>query len=162
MSPISEPTSASASNEVGASIVALELAHYEDWRRLWKGYQAFYKVDIPETTTNLTWERLLDTGQPVMGALALRDGRVVGMVHWIFHRSTWTTGDYCYLQDLFVDTEVRGTGTGRRLIEHVYDQARQAKASRVYWLTHESNTDAMLLYDRIADKSGFIQYRLTL
>ncbi len=144
------------------NIVALEPRHYDDWLRVWKGYQAFYKVDIPKTTTDLTWQRLLDPEEPMMGALAQRQGRVIGMVHWIFHRSTWTVGDYCYLQDLFVDFEARGLGAGRTLIEYVYAQARKAQASRVYWLTHESNADAMLLYDRIADKSGFIQYRIAL
>jgi len=84
------------------------------------------------------------------------------MVHWIFHRSTWTAGDYCYLQDLYVDADVRGTGAGRKLIEHVYAEATAANAARVYWLTHETNAPAMQLYDRIADRSGFIQYRKVL
>ena len=90
-------------------------------------------------------------------------GRAIGMVHWIFHRSTWTAGDYCYLQDLYVDADVRGTGAGRALIEHVYaEAAAKPTASRVYWLTHETNANAMQLYDRIADRSGFIQYRKAL
>lgn len=144
------------------NIEALEPRHYDDWLRLWEGYQAFYQVEIPPSTTEVTWQRLLATEQPMAGALAVCDGQAVGMVHWIFHRSTWTVGDYCYLQDLFVDHRVRGTGAGRALIEYVYGQARRAQASRVYWLTHESNANAMLLYDRIADKSGFIQYRIAL
>jgi len=86
----------------------------------------------------------------------------VGLVHYIQHRSCWTVGDYVYLQDLFVDPDVRGTGLGRALIEHVYAQAAETGASRVWWLTHESNAQAMLLYDRIADKSGFVQYRKVL
>lgn len=92
-------------------------------------------------------------------AIAWLDGKPVGVVHWIFHRSCWTVGDYCYLQDLFVEQQLRGAGVGRKLIEHVYAQATAAGASRVHWLTHESNTDAMQLYDRIADRPGFIQYR---
>ena len=95
-------------------------------------------------------------------ALAHIDGRAVGMVHWILHRSCWTTGDYCYLQDLFVDPALRGGGVGRKLIEHVYAEAGRAGCSRVWWLTHETNTQAMLLYDRIADRSGFVQYRKAL
>ena len=130
------------------------------WLALWKGYQQFYKVDIAESVTAETWKRLLDANEPMQCALALdKAGRPVGLVHWIFHRSTWTTGNYCYLQDLFVATDVRGGGYGRRLIEHVYADAKNAGCSRVYWLTHESNTDAMQLYDRIAEKSGFLQYR---
>ncbi|MDT4825556.1 Acetyltransferase (GNAT) family protein [compost metagenome] len=92
-------------------------------------------------------------------ALAWQDGKAVGMVHWIFHRSCWTTGDYCYLQDLFVAEGLRGGGIGRQLIEHVYGAARAAGASRVHWLTHETNEVAMRLYDDIADRPGFVQYR---
>jgi GNAT superfamily N-acetyltransferase len=94
--------------------------------------------------------------------VAEEDDRLVGLVHYIQHRSCWTVGDYVYLQDLFVDPDVRGTGLGRALIEHVYARAAEAGASRVWWLTHESNAQAMLLYDRIADKSGFVQYRKVL
>ncbi len=92
-------------------------------------------------------------------ALAWLDGRAVGLVHFIYHRSCWTVGDYCYLQDLFVADGLRGSGVGRQLIEHVYAQARAVGASRAHWLTHESNTDAMQLYERIAEPSGFLQYR---
>jgi GNAT superfamily N-acetyltransferase len=94
--------------------------------------------------------------------VAEEDDRLVGLVHYIQHRSCWTVGDYVYLQDLFVDPDVRDTGLGRALIEHVYARAAETGASRVWWLTHESNAQAMLLYDRIADKSGFVQYRKVL
>lgn len=136
-------------------------ADFDAWIPLWKGYQAFYNVEIAEDVTRTTWARMLDPAEPVHAALIWLDERAIGLVHWIFHRSTWTTGDYCYLQDLFVGTDVRGGGHGRKLIEHVYAQARAAQASRVYWLTHESNTVARRLYDRVADQAGFIQYRKT-
>ena len=87
------------------------------------------------------------------------DGKLEGIVHYLFHRSTWTDGNYCYLQDLFVAEGGRNHGLGRALIEAVYGQAREAGASRVYWLTHESNATARALYDRVADRPGFIQYR---
>lgn len=132
---------------------------FDAWLPLWRGYQAFYKTDIPAETTKLTWDRILDPAEPVFGALALLDGQPVGMVHWIMHRSCWTAGDYCYLQDLFVESGVRGAGIGRKLIEEVYARAAAAQCSRVWWLTHETNHDAMQLYDRIADRSGFVQYR---
>jgi len=132
---------------------------FDAWLPLWQGYQAFYRVDIADAVTRNTWSRLLDPAEPMNAALALHNGRAIGMVHWIYHRSTWTDGDYCYLQDLFVAPDVRGTGAGRALIEHVYADARRHQASRVYWLTHESNETAMKLYDRIADRPGFVQYR---
>lgn len=129
------------------------------WLPLWQGYQRFYATEIPETTSAQTWQRFLDTDEPMHAALAWQDDRAMGMVQWIFHRSCWTAGDYCYLQDLFVDARVRGGGIGRALIEHVCAQARLAGASRVHWLTHESNTNAMQLYDRIAERPGLVQYR---
>lgn len=132
------------------------------WLALWEGYQRFYRVDIPSAVTQRTWERLLDHAEPMACAVAEQDGELVGLVHYIFHRSTWTTGDYCYLQDLFVQQDRRATGHGRRLIQHVYDAARAHGASRVYWLTHETNADAMKLYDQVAERSGFIQYRRSL
>lgn len=134
-------------------------ADKSSWLPLWKGYQEFYHVDIAEQVTNVTWQRLLDPDEPVYGALAWEGEKAVGMVHQIRHRSCWTIGDYCYLQDLFVSPGLRGKGVGRKLIEHVCETAEAAGCSRVYWLTHETNSDAMLLYDRIAERSGFIQYR---
>lgn len=129
------------------------------WEVLWRGYQEFYKVPIAPEVTEVTWRRFHDTAEPMTAFGAAADGILVGIVHAIMHRSCWTAGDYCYLQDLFVAPERRGQGLGRALIEAVYDHARQAGASRVYWLTHESNRDAMHLYDKLAERSGFIQYR---
>ena len=129
------------------------------WMPLWRGYQAFYEVDIPADVSAITWARLLDPAEPMAGALAWDGATALGLVHTIRHRSCWTIGDYCYLQDLFVAAGRRGDGIGRRLIEYASETARAAGCSRVYWLTHETNHDAMQLYDRIADRSGFIQYR---
>lgn len=132
---------------------------HDVWLPLWRGYQAFYKTDIPIEVSETTWQRFLDPNQPLHAALAWQDGKPIGMVHWIYHPSCWTTGDYCYLQDLFVAPDMRGTGAGRKLIEHVYDHAKGASAARVYWLTQEDNATAIKLYDRIADRPGFAQYR---
>lgn len=129
------------------------------WLPLWQRYLDFYRSTVAEQTSATTWQRFIDPAEPMHAALAWQDGQAVGLVHFIYHRSCWTTGDYCYLQDLFVSADLRGGGIGRRLIEHVYAQARAAGASRVHWLTHETNHDAMQLYERIADRSGFIQYR---
>ncbi|WP_044873279.1 GNAT family N-acetyltransferase [Pseudomonas sp. LFM046] len=134
-------------------------ADHAAWLPLWQGYQRFYKTEIAVETSAITWQRFLDPAEPMHAALAWQDGKAVGLVHFIYHRSCWTTGDYCYLQDLYVAEGLRGGGVGRRLIEHVYEQARAAGASRVHWLTHETNEVAMQLYDRIADRPGFVQYR---
>lgn len=143
-------------------ITPFQPADYEHWLPLWRGYQTFYRTDIPEETTEVTWRRMMDPAEPMWGALARIRDAPVGMVHWIFHRSNWTIGDYCYLQDLFVARDVRGGGVGRALIESVYEEARRAGSPRVYWLTHESNAAAITLYDRVAERSGFVQYRKVL
>ena len=145
-----------------AEIRAISTQDHPAWLPLWRGYQAFYKVDIPDAVTQSTWSRMLDSSEPVHGALAIVAGKTVGLVHFLFHRSTWTVGDVCYLQDLFVAPEVRGRGIGERLIAHVYEQAHAAGAPEVYWLTHETNATAMKLYDRVADRAGFVQYSKTL
>lgn len=140
-------------------IRALTAAEHEEWMPLWRGYQAFYKVDIPDKVSAVTFARLTGADAQMGGALAWRDGRALGLVHHIEHRSCWTVANYCYLQDLYVAPEVRGTGLGRALIEHVYRIARERGLNRVHWLTHETNLTGMQLYDRIADRSGFVQYR---
>jgi GNAT superfamily N-acetyltransferase len=112
------------------------------WLPLWKDYQAFYAVDIPPPVTALTWTRLLDPAEPAAGALAWQGAVAVGLVHHIRHRSCWTAGDYCYLQDLFVAPAARKSGVGRKLIEHVYALAARDGYARVYWLTHETNSVA--------------------
>ena len=132
------------------------------WLPLWRGYQAFYKVDIPPEVSAVTWSRLIDPAEPMGAALAWDKAAAVGLVHTIRHRSCWTIGDYCYLQDLFVSAEARGGGVGRKLIEYVYETAAREGCARVHWLTHETNIAAMQLYDRIAERSGFVQYRRTL
>ncbi|UVE17788.1 GNAT family N-acetyltransferase [Pseudomonas sp. LS44] len=137
----------------------LHSADHAVWLSLWQGYQRFYQTEIAEATSAVTWQRFLDPAEPMHAALAWQDGRAVGLVHWIFHRSCWTVSDYCYLQDLYVIEDLRGGGVGRALIEHVYAAARAAGANRVHWLTQEDNLRGRQLYDRIAQRSGFIQYR---
>jgi GNAT superfamily N-acetyltransferase len=131
----------------------------EHWLPLWKDYQVFYAVDIPAPATAQTWTRLLDPAEPMGGALAWKGTDAVGLVHHIRHRSCWTVGDYCYLQDLFVAPAARQAKVGRTLIEYVFALAAREGCARVYWLTHETNSVAMQLYDRIAKRTGFIQYR---
>jgi GNAT superfamily N-acetyltransferase len=144
------------------TIRAASAQDHDAWFPLWRAYQAFYQVDLPAATTATTWQRLLDPAEPLHLALAEIDGRVVGMVHFIEHRSCWSPLNSVYLQDLFTETGVRGQGVGRALIAHVYVQAQVLGAGKVHWLTHESNTPAMLLYDQVADKPGFVQYRKNL
>jgi GNAT superfamily N-acetyltransferase len=130
-----------------------------EWEPLWKGYLDFYKTQLPKATYDVTWHRLHDANEPMWLLGGYVDGKLKGIVHYLYHRSCWTVGDYCYLQDLFVAEDARKLGLGRALIEAVYAKAREDGASRVYWLTHESNATARSLYDQLADRAGFIQYR---
>jgi GNAT superfamily N-acetyltransferase len=135
---------------------------YAEWRPLWDGYNAFYgragPTALPEAITKATWGRFFDPYEPMHALVAESGGRLVGLVHYLFHRSTTMIEPTCYLQDLFADPAVRGQGVGRRLIEAVYERARAAGLSRVYWQTHETNATARLLYDRVAENRGFIVY----
>lgn len=149
-------------NDRPISIRPLQSDDRAGWEPLWKGYQSFYKVDLPAATTDVTFARLLDPSEPMHCLVATEGATIIGIVHFIFHRSTWTPGDYCYLQDLFTSAAARGKGVGRALIEGVVARAKEQGASRVYWLTHETNTQAMILYDQVAQKPGFLQYRIAL
>ena len=137
----------------------LRLDERADWEPLWKGYLDFYKTSVPTETYDVTWARLHDPAEPMEALGAYMDGRLRGIAHYLFHRSCWTIGNYCYLQDLFVAETARHLGLGRALIAAVEERARRAGASRLYWLTHESNAAARALYDQLAERSGFIQYR---
>jgi GNAT superfamily N-acetyltransferase len=136
------------------------------WRPLWDGYNAFYgrsgATALPEDVTRTTWMRFLDPKEPVHALVADSDGQLLGLVHYLFHRSTTLIGQTCYLQDLFTTPEARGRGVGRALIEAVYEQAAAAGAERVYWHTHESNATARRLYDTVAEMTGFLMYRRVL
>jgi GNAT superfamily N-acetyltransferase len=133
------------------------------WKSLWEGYNAFYGREgataLSSAVTESTWRRILDPAEPVHALVAERDGRLVGLAHFIFHRTTTAIGPTCYLQDLFTDGAARGMGVGSSLIARVCERAKGMGAARVYWHTHESNATARALYDRVARNSGFIVYR---
>jgi GNAT superfamily N-acetyltransferase len=129
------------------------------WLPLWQAYLRFYNAELPDAVTHSTWQRFLDPSEPTHAALAWANGTAVGMVHFIYHRSNWSIENSCYLQDLLVTPDTRGTGVGRLLIEHVYAAAKADGCCKVHWLTHESNATAIQLYERIAERPGFIQFR---
>jgi GNAT superfamily N-acetyltransferase len=145
----------------------LAAADRVQWEPLWQGYLEFYEATVASEVSDVSFARLTGGREPMGGFIAI-DGdaavgdAAVGIVHWLIHRSCWTVGDYCYLQDLFVAPGRRSGGIGRKLIEAVYDKARELRCSRVYWHTHETNAVAMRLYDGVADRPGFVQYRKVL
>jgi len=140
----------------------VERSDYDAWRALWDGYNAFYgRVDetaLPEEVTSATWERFFTAAEPVRALVAEYQGRVVGLVHYIFHRSTTRLHDVCYVQDLFTAELLRGKGVGRQLLRAVYDAARREGCSRVYWQTQASNAKGRALYNKVAEHKGFIVY----
>jgi GNAT superfamily N-acetyltransferase len=136
---------------------------FGQWKTLWDGYNAFYGREgltaLPGEITRTTWARFFDEQEPVHALVAQSSGELVGLVHYLFHRSTILVEPTCYLQDLFTSEAARGAGVGRALIEAVYARAHAAGASRVYWHTNESNRTARALYDKVADDTGFVVYR---
>ena len=145
------------------TIRPVALADRIEWAALFDGYNAFYGREgptaLPTAIVEATWGRIHDPAEPVHALVAERDGRLVGLTHYLFHRSTISIAHTCYLQDLFTLPSERGRGVGRALIEAVYARAREAGAARVYWLTHETNATARTLYDKVAKYSGFVVYR---
>ena len=136
---------------------------YAQWLPLWLAYNAFYgrsgATVLPDVVTETTWARFLDPAEPMAATVAVKEGMVVGLAHHLFHYSTSAIEMSCYLHDLFTLEVHRGQGIARRLIEAVYDAAKQAGTTRVYWHTHMTNHTAQKLYDKIAQRSGFIVYR---
>lgn len=136
---------------------------HDRWLPLWTGYNAFYgrtgATALAPDITSTTWSRFFDAHEPMHALIAESDGELVGLAHYLFHRSTTALTPLCYLSDLFTNEKARGKGVGRALIEAVYEKARDAGSPRVYWQTHETNQTARGLYDKVADLSGFIVYR---
>jgi GNAT superfamily N-acetyltransferase len=135
---------------------------FPDWLPLWDGYNGFYgrrgETALPPEITKITWQRFFDPGEPVFGLVADEDGKLLGLAHYLFHRSTTRIEPVCYLQDLFTAEAARGRGIGKALIEGVYQAAKSAGIRRVYWQTQETNTAGRRLYDKVAEHAGFIVY----
>jgi GNAT superfamily N-acetyltransferase len=145
------------------TVRAITREDFDPWLPLWEAYNRFYgrcgATVLPDEVTQMTWARFFDPLEPVHALVALSGARLVGLAHYLFHPSTILIEPVCYLQDLFTDELSRGRGVGRALIHAVYEQAKIAGVSRVYWQTHESNDTARKLYDQVAERSGFIVYR---
>jgi len=148
---------------INLSIRHVTAGDYDQWLPLWMGYNAFYArsgvTALDPEITRVTWVRFFDVSEPVHAVVAETGGELLGLAHYIYHRSTTSIGPVCYLQDLFTTETARGKGVATALINGVYEQAKLAGASRLYWQTHETNLTAMLLYDKVADRSGFVVYR---
>ena len=145
------------------SIRAVTRQDYEQWLPLWDGYNAFYgragATALSPDITAMTWARFFDAYEPVHALVAERGGNLLGLTHYLFHRSTTLIEPTCYLQDLFTNEAARGKGVGRALINAVYEQAKLAGSPRVYWFTYNTNHTAMQLYDKVAEKTGIVVYR---
>ena len=145
------------------TVRSIRLSDFDQWLPLWEGYNAFYGRSGPTALapeiTQTTWARFFDSQEPMHALVAESDGRLCGLTHYLFHRSTILLAPTCYLQDLFTDTAQRRHGVGRALIDAVYDAASAAGSSRVYWHTHTTNQTARKLYDQLAEDSGFVVYR---
>jgi GNAT superfamily N-acetyltransferase len=142
------------------TIRAIEEKDKDKWLKLWAGYLEFYKSTISPEQTELTWKRLINNELKMFGFVAESDEGVIGFTHCLFRPSTWTETDYCYLEDLFVEPNIRGKGVGRALMNKVFELAKEKNSKRVYWTTQEFNETARVLYDSLTPVSEFVQYRL--
>lgn len=148
------------------TVRAVRRDDFAAWKPLWDGYNAFYgragSTALPLEVTQTTWSRFFDEYEPMHALVAEHSGALLGLAHFLYHRSTIQVSPTCYLQDLYTTEAARGRGVGRALIDAVYEHARTAGSGRVYWQTHETNTVAMRLYDQVAQRSGFVVYRKAL
>jgi ribosomal protein S18 acetylase RimI-like enzyme len=145
---------------MSVSIRPLEPRDKNAWLPLWRGYLDFYETAVSDEVTDATWRRIVDPAGPIHGLCAVdANGKLIGIVHYLFHPVTWAVSDRCYLEDLFVSPDARGSGAGRALIEAVYRAADEVGADQVYWLTAHSNATARRLYDRVAQLTPFVKYR---
>ncbi len=144
----------------------VEPQDFAAWKPLWDGYNAYYErtgpTALPDEITRTTWQRFLDPQEAVFALVAESGGSLLGLTHYLFHRSTTRIGLTCYLQDLFTLPDARGQGVGRALIDAVYARVREQGLQRVYWQTHKSNLAARRLYDQVAEHEGFVVYSRTL
>ena len=132
------------------------------WDGLWRGYLDFYKTSLPAETTDLTWQRLTSEDPGMAGLVAEEAGVVTGILHYVVHPTTWTPAPSCYLEDLFVDPEHRGAGTGRALINRLVDVARAQGWSGIHWMTADDNEAGMRLYDQVARRTTWVRYEIDL
>ena len=143
-------------------IRGIETTDFAAWQLLWDGYNAFYgrhgATALAAEITRATWQRFFNPAEPVFALVAELDGQLLGLTHYLYHRSTTRIELTCYLQDLFTDPATRGKGVGRALIQGVYEQAKAAGITRVYWQTHTTNAAGRFLYDKVAKHMGFIVY----
>jgi GNAT superfamily N-acetyltransferase len=142
------------------SVRAIEPTDRTRWEPLWRAYLVFYRARWSDEVANATFARIFDPLEPMHALVAERGDELIGLTHYLFQRSTWLVNSQCYLQDLYVSEAVRGSGVGRALIAAVAAAAKEAGAARVFWNTHETNAVARRLYDAVAERSGFIQYRI--
>jgi len=144
---------------MATQIRPLRAADEAEWRDLWTAYLDFYETSVDEPVYRATFDRLLsDDPHEFHARVAERDGRLIGLVHYLFHRHCWRVEDVVYLQDLYVAPDARGGGVGRALIEAVYAEADAAGCPAIYWLTQDFNAPARRLYDRVARVTPFIKY----
>ena len=156
------PASPDAVSKPAVTIRKAQPSDFDAWLVLWEAYLVFYEAELPRSTTDLSWSRLLDDSVNMTGLVAEVDGRVVGFTNYLFTDSTWHVNADCYLEDLFTSPDVRGLGVGRSLIAAVTDIARAAGSDTVYWQTQNSNTTARTLYDKVAIDHGHMLYEIDL
>lgn len=143
---------------------APQAADEAQWMQLWAQYLEFYNTDIPGAVTDATWARIIDNDDQTLGGLVAQSGteNVAGFLNYVIHPNTWSQAPVCYLEDLFVTADSRGRGLARAMIEHLASIGRQAGWARIYWHTARDNVSAQVLYNKLAERTGWVRYDIDL
>lgn len=132
---------------------------YESWLKHWNAYLEFYGANLDDAVTLSTWQRLLSSDSSLICWVAEHDKKIVGFALCVLHEGTWSNQLLCYLEDLFVETESRGLGIGKSLIETICKEAKEKSWSKVYWHTKHDNP-ARVLYDKLTHVDDFVRYAI--
>lgn len=146
---------------MAVTVRALREDDYPLWRTLWDGYTHFYDCELDESVTASTWQRALNPDSALFCRVAEIEGKVVGFALCVLHDGTWSTAPICYLEDLFVDAEVRGAGAGKALIDALMEEGKREGWSKLYWVTRQNNP-ARKLYDKFGEADDYVRYRISL
>ena len=131
------------------------------WGELYEGYLTFYKTALTAGQLDLVWSWLMDDSHEVCGLVAVGPAGVIGLAHYRQFTRPSSASLGGYLDDLFVDPAVRGSGTVEALLGALSDIGRQKNWAVIRWIMADDNYRARAKYDQHARRTSWITYDLT-
>ncbi len=133
-----------------------------NWLPLFADYGDFYGTPVPDEKALLVWS-WLTAGTHGLSALVAQsdDGSLVGLAHYRSFVRPLAGQTGLYIDDLFVSEDQRGTGVATALITRVKEIASEKHAGVVRWVTAPDNEEAQVLYDKLAERTSWVTYDLT-